>query len=489
MSVSCYVQQFYPFFHSPSTVPGSLLTPVENSGTLATMSLVWSEILTNLEKSVSRPNFVTWLQPTKLLGEQAGLVKIGVPNPYTTAWIEKNCLKEIKQALLEHYPKMESLQFVVLEKEATKPLDDLPLLQETGPEEAAPDGTATEETPSKSGPPPFNKTYNFENFIVGNNSRLAFAASQAVAEKPGEAYNPLFIYGGVGLGKTHLMQAIGNEVRKRWPKKSIVYTSCEAFTTDFVTAIQEKRINEFKNKYRKADVLLIDDIQFLANKEGTQEEFFHTFNILHQANRQIVLTSDRIPKEMTELEDRLISRLGWGLIADIQAPNFENRTAILQAKAKEKNIDIPADVLEYIASTITDNVRELEGSLIKLATAAMLEDTPITKEFTARTLKDIIKAATPNISGRKVITVVADYFSIEPADILGKKRIKELVYPRQIVMYILREQLNQSYPQIGEFLGGKDHTTIMHGVNKITGLKKADSAVEKDIRAIQERFQ
>lgn len=461
---------------------------MENSGTLATMSLVWSEILANLEKSVSRPNFVTWLKPTKLLGEQAGLVKIGVPNPYTTAWIEKNCLKEIKQALLEHYPAMESLQFVVLEKEATRPLEDLPLLQSPTSEDPQSLGTGEEKAPPSS-PPPFNKFYSFENFIVGNNSRLAFAASQAVAEKPGEAYNPLFIYGGVGLGKTHLMQAIGNEVHKRHPKKSIVYSSCEAFTTDFVTAIQEKRISEFKNKYRKADVLLIDDIQFLANKEGTQEEFFHTFNILHQANRQIVLTSDRIPKEMTELEDRLISRLGWGLIADIQAPNFENRVAILQAKAKEKNINVPPDVLEYIANTITDNVRELEGSLIKLATTAMLENAPITKEFAARTLKDILKAATPNVSSRKVVAIVADHFSIEPADILGKKRLKELVYPRQIVMYLLREQLGQSYPQIGEFLGGRDHTTIMYGANKIAALKKTNSDVERDIKAVQGLFQ
>ncbi len=451
------------------------------------MSLVWTEILGELEKSVSRPNFVTWLKPTKLLGEQAGLVKIGVPNPFTINWIEKNCLKEIKQALLDHYPMMESVQFVVTEKEATKSLEDLPLLQDTPAQE-----TEEENEPAAiaaAAAPLFNKFYTFNNFIVGNNSRLAFAACQAVAEKPGEAYNPLFIYGGVGLGKTHLMQAVGNEIHQRYPKKKIVYTSCEAFTSDFVSAIQEKRINEFKNKYRQADVLLIDDIQFLANKEGTQEEFFHTFNILHQANRQIILTSDRVPKEMTELEDRLISRLGWGLIADIQAPNFENRIAILQAKAKEKNINVPADVLEYIANTITSNVRELEGSLIKLATTAMLEDAPITKEFTARTLKDILKASTPNISSRKVITVVADYFSVEPADILGKKRVKELVYPRQIVMYLLRENLNQSYPQIGEFLGGKDHTTIMHGVNKIADLKKSQPSIEKDLRAVQERLQ
>ena len=309
-----------------------------------------------------------------------------------------------------------------------------------------------------------------------------------MAEKPGKTYNPLFIYGGVGLGKTHLMQAIGNEVSAKLPKKKIIYTSCEAFTTDFINSLQNKKINHFKNKYRTVDILLIDDIQFLANKEGTQEEFFHTFNILHQADRQIVLTSDRVPKEMTELEERLASRLGWGLIADIQTPNFETRVAILQEKVKEKNLEVPVDVLEHIATTITSNVRELEGSLIKLATTAMLEDAIITKDFATRTLKDILKASAPNISSRKIIQIVAEHFSIEISDILGKRRIKELVYPRQLVMYLLRETLNQSYPQIGELLGGKDHTTIMHGVNKIITKKKTDPSIEKDLRSIQERI-
>ncbi|MEX0594678.1 MAG: chromosomal replication initiator protein DnaA [Patescibacteria group bacterium] len=461
---------------------------MENSGTLATMSLIWSEVLATLEKSISRPNFSTWLKPTTFIGEQSGLVKIGVANPYAKDWIEKNCLDEIKKNLQGHFPNLESVALVVVAKEAKKPLDDLPLLHENSVNEepvSSPGVIAETEEPVNR---EFNPIYTFDSFIVGNNNRLAFAACQAVAEKPGQTYNPLFIYGGVGLGKTHLMQAIGNGVRGRWPKKNIVYTSCEAFTTDFVTAIQEKRINEFKNKYRKADVLLIDDIQFLANKEGTQEEFFHTFNILHQANRQIVLTSDRVPKEMTELEDRLISRLGWGLIADIQTPNFETRAAILQEKAKEKGLDIPEEVINYIATTVTSNVRELEGSLIKLATMAALESAPITKDYAVKTLKDILRSGAPNISSRKVVQIVAEYFSIEPSDILGSRRVKELVYPRHVVMYFLRETLNQSYPQIGEMLGGKDHTTVIYGVNKIITKKKHDPAVESDIRNIQEKL-
>ena len=466
------------------------MTPVENSGIFTTMSLLWSDILSELEKSVSKPNFSTWLKPTKFVGEQSNLVTIGVPNTYAKTWIEKNCLKEVKELLANHYPKLEGVSLIVLEKEQQKPLTDLPLLQ-TEPElenDRGAEDVLEHHKEEEYIDPQFNPFYNFDNFIVGNNNRLAFAACQAVAEKPGKTYNPLFIYGGVGLGKTHLMQAIGNQVTKNFPKKKIVYTSCEIFTSDFINSLQNKRINEFKNKYRSADVLLIDDIQFLANKEGTQEEFFHTFNILHQANRQIVLTSDRVPKEMTELEDRLISRLGWGLIADIQTPNYENRMAILQAKAKDKGLDVPIEVIEYVASTITDNIRELEGSLIKLATTAMLEDQKITKEFAQRTLKDIIRSSTPNVPSRKVVQIVAEHFNIEPSEILGKKRVKELVYPRQLVMYLLREVLNQSYPQIGELLGGKDHTTIMHGVNKITKNKKEDPSIERDIRDLKEKL-
>lgn len=455
------------------------------------MSLLWENILSELEKIVSRPNFSTWLKPTQFIDEKSGLVTIGVSNNYAKTWIEKNCLKDIQRLLKEHYPQLEQVNFIVLEKEAKKPLTDLPLLKEKDLSPSAEAGeeyggkTTGEKLPNSS---QFNPIYTFNSFVVGNNNRLAFAACQAVADKPGHTYNPLFIYGGVGLGKTHLMQAIGNEVSSKHPQKKIIYTSCEMFTTDFINALQNKKINDFKDKYRTADILLVDDIQFLANKEGTQEEFFHTFNILHQANRQIVLTADRMPKEMTELEDRLISRLGWGLIADIQPPNFETRVAILQKKAKERNLVIPDDVLEYIASTITSNVRELEGSLIKLASTAILEEAEITKEFATRTLKDLLKSTTPNISSRKVIKIVADYFSIEPSDILGKRRIKELVYPRQLVMYLLREELNQSYPQIGELLGGKDHTTIMHGFNKIMTNKKSDYSIEKDLRNIKERI-
>lgn len=444
-------------------------------------SILWKQILDTLEAKISRPNFITWVKPTSLIELKDDLARVSITNHYAKSWIEKNAIKQILTALQEYHPEVQEIELVLVENELSDDYTELPLLTNPKPSEELDFEPAVK--PSND-PPLFNSRYTFENFIVGNNNRLAFAASQAVAEKLGQAYNPLFIYGGVGLGKTHLMHAIGNKVLEGAPKKKIIYISCETFTGEFINALQTKTITEFKRKYRTADVLLIDDIQFLANKEGTQEEFFHTFNILHQANRQIVLTSDRVPKEMTELEDRLISRFGWGMIADIQSPNFETRTAILQSKAQEKGITVPQEVLEYIANTITSNVRELEGSLIKLHTAAMVENEEITKEFAARVLKDLLQQPTGSISSKKILRVVATYFNLEESDLLGSKRIKELVYPRQLIMYFLRDKLRQSFPQIGEILGGKDHTTIMYGVTKIENQKKKDPAVEKDIKNI-----
>lgn len=273
---------------------------------------IWTDILQTLSATVSRPNFVTWLKPTQLIEETDGHLTIAVKNFYAKSWIEANVLKQITELLTKRYGQIADLRVVVV-KSSDDDLKNLPLLQVSD--------EPTEETkPIKNSL--FNPKYTFETFIVGNNNRLAFAAAEVVADKPGESYNPLFLYGGVGLGKTHLMQAIGNRVLSHSPKKKIIYTSCETFTSDFISSLQNKTIGEFKSKYRNVDVLLVDDIQFLANKEGTQEEFFHTFNILHQANRQIVITADRLPKEITDLEERLVSRFGWGMVADVQAPEL-----------------------------------------------------------------------------------------------------------------------------------------------------------------------
>lgn len=452
--------------------------PVENSSIFNEMSeTLWKDIVAELRPRVGQPNYMTWLKPTRLADIRGGLVVIAVPNPYAKNWLEKNLLKDIRQLLSGVVDNFEEVQFEVQEAPTTAEAPIPPLFEATPVDEPAP-----------ALPESFFSKYTFDNFIVGNNSRLAFAAAQVVAEKPGEAYNPLFIYGGVGLGKTHLMHAIANEILRRNPRKKIIYTSCETFTSEFIHALQTKTMNDFKKKYRSVDVFLVDDIQFLANKEGTQEEFFHTFNNLHQTNRQIVVTADRMPKEIASLEDRLVSRFGWGMIADIQTPNYENRLAILQAKSGQLTHPIPADVLGFIASTVTSNVRELEGSLTKLVAAAQVEGVDIDKEFAQRCLKDIARSGGSNVSPKNVIKTVADHFSIDPNDILGKKRVKELVYPRQIVMYLLRHKLNHSYPQIGDELGGKDHTTIMYGVNKIEKELKTNTAAEADVSAITQRL-
>ncbi len=447
---------------------------------------LWKDIQSSLESRYSRPNFVTWIKPAKLAEEGDGLLSITVPNDYAKSWVERNALKDIRELLTPHYPVINDLRVVVALSE--KPSDDgLPLLQgESEPEaEAMPAEDAKAATRAAK---TFNPNYTFETFIVGNNNRLAFAAAQVVAERPGEAYNPLFIYGGVGLGKTHLMQAVANEVLKRDPAKKVAYVSCETFTSEFIQALQSKTIDSFKNKYRTIDVFLVDDIQFLANKEGTQEEFFHTFNILHQANRQIVLTSDRVPKAIPNLEERLSSRFGWGMLADIQTPNFETRMAIIQEKVRERGVVVEPNVLEYIAANVTSNVRELEGSLTKLLTAAQIEGVVITLPYAESILKDLTNRGKAGITAKKIIKTTADYFQIEITDLLGSKRVKELVYPRQLAMYLMRERLHHSYPQIGEAFGGKDHTTVMHAVDKIGKLKKSDNATEKDLTAITQEL-
>ncbi|OGD61770.1 hypothetical protein A3A71_00495 [Candidatus Berkelbacteria bacterium RIFCSPLOWO2_01_FULL_50_28] len=437
---------------------------------------IWQDILQQLKSTVSRPNFDTWLKPVRFVERIDNTVTLAVPNLYTKSWVEANAAKSITKILSDHFGADTELRLVVSATKAVD-VDELPLLQ------VVEDRDDKAKQPPRE-PPQFNQKYTFDTFVVGNNNRLAFAAAQAVAEKPGSAYNPLFIYGGVGLGKTHLMQAVANAIYHIHPKKKIIYTSCEAFTGEFINALQSKTINQFKNRYRTVDVFLVDDIQFLANKEGTQEEFFHTFNTLHQSNRQIILTADRLPKEMSNLEERLISRFGWGMIADIQSPNFETRSAILREKAEQMGVNIPDEVIDYVANQITNNVRELEGALTKLTARSQLEKIPLNLELARVTVKDLSRANKSNLTAKKVIRCVANHFEIEPSDILGKKRHQELVYPRQIVMYLLREVLDQSFPQIGDQLGGRDHTTIMHGSRKIEAQMKNDPDTENDVKII-----
>jgi chromosomal replication initiator protein len=332
-----------------------------------------------------------------------------------------------------------------------------------------------------------NPKYLFDTFVIGSGNRFAHAASLAVAEAPAKAYNPLFIYGGVGLGKTHLMHAIGHYVLEHKPNAKVVYLSSEKFTNEFINSIRDNKAVEFRNKYRNVDVLLIDDIQFLAGKESTQEEFFHTFNTLHEESKQIVISSDRPPREIPTLEDRLRSRFEWGLITDITPPDLETRIAILRKKAKAEGLDIPNEVMLYIANQIDTNIRELEGALIRVVAYSSLINKDINADLASEALRDIIPSSKP-----KVITIleiqrtVGEHFSVKLEDFKAKKRTKSVAFPRQIAMYLSRELTDYSLPKIGEEFGGRDHTTVIHAHEKISKLMQTDLQLQKQMKELNE---
>ncbi|QXU86265.1 chromosomal replication initiator protein DnaA, partial [Staphylococcus epidermidis] len=335
----------------------------------------------------------------------------------------------------------------------------------------------------------FNMHNTFDTFVIGPGNRFPHAASLAVAEAPAEAYNPLFIYGGVGLGKTHLMHAIGHHVLSNKPNAKVIYTSSEKFTNEFIKSIRDNETEAFREKYRKIDVLLIDDIQFIQNKEQTQEEFFHTFNELHQNNKQIVISSDRPPKEIAKLEDRLRSRFEWGLIVDITPPDYETRMAILQKKIEEENLDIPPEALNYIANQIQSNIRELEGALTRLLAYSKLQGKPITTELTAEALKDIIQSPkSKKITIQDIQKIVGQYYSVRIEDFSAKKRTKSIAYPRQIAMYLSRELTDFSLPKIGEEFGGRDHTTVIHAHEKIANDIKSDPTFKQEVENLEKEI-
>jgi len=442
---------------------------------------IWQAALGELEVILSKANFTTWFKDTFLASINDKEATIGVPNAFTKEWLENKYHPQILAVLQKTYPQLKTVNYNV----STKPLQNTPRLEPQKIEE--PKSNQKPDTRPVT-PNNLNATYTFDSFVVGASNRLAAATAQAVASKPGHVYNPLFLYGGVGLGKTHLVQAIGNEIIKKNPKKKIIYVSCEKFTNDFVQSITSGRINDFKKQYRDADVLLVDDIQFLSGKEGTQEEFFYTFNSLHQANRQIVITSDRVPKAIPQLEERLSSRFGWGMVADIQPPNLEMRQAILRAKSTEKNYPMSEDILAFIAQNIESNIRELEGAITRIISYCELTNTNPSQDVAAKVLEDIIGNKNKNLSISRILDVVCVFFNITPEEILSPKRDKELVWPRQITMYLLRHEMNLSYPKIGRELNKKDHTTIMHGVTRIEKEIVKNSELQKELSAIKEKL-
>ncbi|MEA3328397.1 MAG: chromosomal replication initiator protein DnaA [Candidatus Omnitrophota bacterium] len=413
---------------------------------------LWLKTLKIIKRDLNNQSFQTWFSPTTLISSTEKLVKVAVPNKFFKDWLIEHYRPLIKKALGVNANKKINVEFVVQ------------------PPEKKPTFSQKQKTPTQQ--KRLNHRYSFDNFVVGSGNRFAHAASMAVAQSPARAYNPLFIYGSVGLGKTHLLQAISGCVTENNKDGHVVYISSERFTNQLISAIQNKTTLRFRQKYRTVDVLLIDDIHFIAGKESTQEEFFHTFNTLYDAHKQIVLSSDRPPKEIPGLEERLVSRFEWGLITDIQPPDLETRIAILKKKLERETAAVPDDVIFFIASKIKSNIRELEGALIRVVAYASLLGEKINTQLAQQVLKNTLDEEAKKITIELIQKRVAEYFDVRISDMRAKKRSRVVVYPRQIAMYLVRELTDHSLPEIGEFFGGRDHTTILYAHNKIKkGLK------------------
>ena len=429
--------------------------------------------------------------------------EIGVPKKFVKEWIEDNYSSRIQQVLQEITG--ESLQLKITnldikdEDEVTSPVVQQvrPAAQAPAPEPApvievqtAAEAESANAQAADEAPALLNPKYTFESFVIGNSNRFAHAASLAVAEVPAKVYNPLFLYGGVGLGKTHLMHAIGNRIQQNHPYLKVLYISSEKFTNELINSILHGNPEAFRQKYRNIDCLLVDDIQFLSKKEHTQEEFFHTFNTLHDANKQIIISSDRPPKEIPTLEDRLRSRFEWGLITDIQAPDLETRIAILRKKALQENIAIPNEIMVYIASRIDNNIRELEGALIRVIAFASLKKEPLSLDMATEALKGLLadNVGRP-VTIEKIKEIVASYFRLKLEDLIAKKRTRNVAYPRQIAMYLAREMTDSSLPRIGEVFGGRDHTTVIHAYEKISKERADDAKLDQTIKELTKRVQ
>ncbi|UKJ80840.1 chromosomal replication initiator protein DnaA [Priestia megaterium] len=437
---------------------------------------LWNRALDQIEKKLSKPSFETWLKSTKAHALQGDTLIITAPNDFARDWLESRYSNLIAETLYDLTGEELDVKFIIPPNQAEEEFDIQAPKKKVNKDDGA-------EFPQSM----LNSKYTFDTFVIGSGNRFAHAASLAVAEAPAKAYNPLFIYGGVGLGKTHLMHAIGHYVLDHNPAAKVVYLSSEKFTNEFINSIRDNKAVEFRNKYRNVDVLLIDDIQFLAGKEQTQEEFFHTFNTLHEESKQIVISSDRPPKEIPTLEDRLRSRFEWGLITDITPPDLETRIAILRKKAKADGLVIPNEVMFYIANQIDSNIRELEGALIRVVAYSSLINKDINADLAAEALKDIIPSSKPRvITIQDIQQIVGQEFNIKLDDFKAKKRTKSVAFPRQIAMYLSRELTDFSLPKIGEEFGGRDHTTVIHAHEKISKLVQTDTDLQKQIKEISE---
>jgi len=444
---------------------------------------IWQAVLGEIEVTISKGNFVTWFNNTYISSIKEGRVVIAVPNGFSKEWLENKYGKFIKESILNHCKDIKSIEYQITSIKKPSVQSPAPAPKNIKTDNVTTDNTSTNKQN-------LNGRYTFENLVTGSHNELAKAACESITERPGEKYNPLFIYGGVGLGKTHLLQAIGNNISGDKRGLKVRYVTSEKFTTEFIDAIKGQRVDKFKDDYKSIDILLIDDIQFIGGKEKTQEEFFHIFNALYQEDKQIVLCSDRPPKSIATLEERLRSRFEGGMIVDISKPDIETRVAILMKKIKNLgSLKIPRQVLEYIARNVPDNIRELEGALNKYIAVCQLKKLSFSLKNAKEILGDsfsrmIVKTTTPN----KIIESVGTFYNIKPNEITGKSRKSNIIKPRQIVIYFMREELKLSYPCIGKELGGRDHATIIHAYNKIKSKIKNSLTLKQEILTIKEQY-
>lgn len=435
----------------------------------------WEAILSIIELETSSVSFNTWFKETELLSIEDSKLVVSVKNEFTKEILNTRYLELIRNSALQVLNKEYAIKFVLPN-------------EQTNLNQKAIRRNEQLQDPLNS-PSNLNPRYVFDSFVVGNSNRMAHAAALAVAEAPARAYNPLFLYGGVGLGKTHLMHSIAHYILDQNPNAKVIYASSEKFTNELINSIRDDKNESFRNKYRNIDVLLIDDIQFITGKERTQEEFFHTFNALYEANKQIIICSDRPPKEIQTLEERLRSRFEWGLIADIQSPDLETRIAILRKKAEIENLSVPEDVLLFIAKTVISNIRELEGALNRILAFSSLTNKPITVELANEALKDLISKDKPKIiTAEYILDIVANYFHLKPEELISAKRTRNIAYPRQIAMYLCRKLTDLSLPKIGEKFGGRDHTTIIHGFDKISRELQTDIELTQMLNELESKI-
>lgn len=437
----------------------------------------WEKAINIIKGELTEVSFNTWIKSINPISLENNSLKLAVPNDFTKGILESRYKDLIVNALKLLTSKKYNIDFIVTTEEKIEE-------NQKNHNNEKSNIVVNDEMSTM-----LNPKYTFDSFVIGNSNRFAHAASLAVAESPAKAYNPLFIYGGVGLGKTHLMHAIGHYILNNNPKSQVVYVSSEKFTNELINSIKDDKNVEFRNKYRNIDILLVDDIQFIAGKERTQEEFFHTFNALYEANKQIIISSDRPPKEIPTLEDRLRSRFEWGLIADIQAPDFETRMAILKKKADVEKLNIPNEVMVYIATKIKSNIRELEGALIRIVAFSSLTNKEISVDLASEALKDIISSKqTRQVTIDIIQEVVANYYNLKIEELKSARRTRNIAFPRQIAMYLSRKLTDMSLPKIGEEFGGRDHTTVIHAYEKISNNLKKDESLQNAIKELNKRI-